>query len=435
MSVSVLTAVTGARWEADVVSELAGAEHGIHVVRRCVDLAELLAAAAAGTAQAALLSAELRRLDRDAITRLAAAAVAVVGLVNSGDADAERRLHQLGVGHVLAADAGARTISAAVLEAVDALAPDSRAADAYANPGAALADFGAAADPRGPGAAGEPAPEAGTLGRLVVVWGPAGAPGRSTLALGLADEAARLGVSSLLVDADVYGGVLAQMLGILDESPGLAAATRLAGSGALDVGSLAKVSWSVGPMLRVLTGITRAERWPELDGGSVEAVLDVARSLARFIVVDVGFCIESDEEISYDTMAPRRNAVTLIALQAADTVVCVGGADPVALQRLVRALGELRDVAPDVTPTVVINRLRKRVIPGNPRVEVATALRRYAGVESPTFLPDDATATDSALAVGKTLAEVAGGSPLRAGIVGLARSLAGVPEGRRRRRH
>ena len=69
---------------------------------------------------------------------------------------------------------------------------------------------------------------------VVAVWGPTGAPGRTTVAVGLADEAARLGISTLLVDADVYGGVVAQVLGLLDESPGLAGAARLAATGSLD---------------------------------------------------------------------------------------------------------------------------------------------------------------------------------------------------------
>ena len=65
--VPVLTAVSDARWEADLVSALGGSEHGVTVVRRCVDLADLLAAAASGLARAVVLSADLRRLDRDAV--------------------------------------------------------------------------------------------------------------------------------------------------------------------------------------------------------------------------------------------------------------------------------------------------------------------------------------------------------------------------------
>ena len=45
----------------------------------------------------------------------------------------------------------------------------------------------------------------------------------------------RPGTPTLLADADVYGGVVAQVLGFLDEAPGLAAAARLANNGQLDV--------------------------------------------------------------------------------------------------------------------------------------------------------------------------------------------------------
>jgi MinD-like ATPase involved in chromosome partitioning or flagellar assembly len=423
MAVPVLTAVTGAVWEAELVSELDRADHGVTVVRRCVDLADLLAAAAAGTARAALLSADLRRLDRDAVARLAAASVAVVGLINPDDEDAERRLRQLGVLYVLPADAGAEAISAAVLEAVET-ATDGTARQVIANPQAAAA--------LGERPVESAEPESVGPGRVIAVWGPTGAPGRTTVAVGLADEAARLGVPTLLVDADVYGGVIAQVLGLLDESPGVAAATRQAAAGTLDVPALARVALSLGPSLRVLTGIARADRWPELRPSSIDVVLDLARRLCPLTVVDCAFSIEQDEEIVYDTMAPRRNGATIATLEAADQVLCVCSADPVGLQRAVRALSELRDVLPDVTPQVVVNRTRRGVIPGDARREVAGALARYAGVAQPHFLPADTAATDAALRVGKTLAEAAPGSSLRSALTELAESLVGAPVGRRR---
>jgi Flp pilus assembly CpaE family ATPase len=424
MSVPVLTAVTGAAWEADLVSELGETDHGITVVRRCVDLTELLAAAAAGTARAALLAADLRRLDRDAVDRLAAAGVAVVGLVDPGDTEAERRLRRLGVGQVLPATAGAATISDAVLQAVDALAT-SQAARAVGDPRGALPQL-TAPPPVPPVPPGQ--------GRVVAVWGPTGAPGRSTLAVGLADEIARLGTSAMVVDADVYGGVVAQLLGLLDESPGLAAACRQAANGRLDPAELARLAWAVRPMLRVLTGIVRADRWPEIRAGAMDVVLDHARRLAEVTVVDCGFSLEQDEELGYDVGVPRRNGATLAVLGAADTVICVGGADPVALQRLVRALADLRDVLPDSAPLVVVNRVRGVVIPGEPEREIAAALSRYAGINDLMYLPDDGRAVDTALGSGRTLAEAAPGSGLRQAITALARRLLDLPEPARQRR-
>jgi Flp pilus assembly CpaE family ATPase len=254
------------------------------------------------------------------------------------------------------------------------------------------------------------------------------------VAVGLADEAARLGASTLLVDADVYGGVVAQVLGLLDEAPGIAAAARQAGAGTLDVPALARLAWSVHPRLRVLTGLARADRWPELRPGAVSAVLEEARRLAALTVLDCSFNLEEDEELSFDTAAPRRNGATLTVLEAADEVLCVSGADPVALQRTVRALAELREVLPDVQPLLVVNQLRRGPVPGDPRQEIAAAFERFAGQQVRAFLPADRRATDAALAAGRTLAEVAPGSTLRTALRSLAAELAGVPEPARRRR-
>src|SRR4029450_11154857 len=72
-------------------------------------------------------------------------------------------------------------------------------------------------------------------GRMVAVWGPTGAPGRTTVAATLAGQLAVVGHEALLVDADTYGASVAQALGMLDESAGIAAAARAANQGALDV--------------------------------------------------------------------------------------------------------------------------------------------------------------------------------------------------------
>ena len=422
MALQVFTAVTGASWEAALVGALDRDAHGVTVVRRCVDVSDLLAAAATGTGQAALLSAELRRLDGEAVARLAGAGVAVVGLVDPGDERAADRLRQLGVTRVLPADSQPDVIAQALREAVAGGPFPGRD---VADPRSALPDPPAPEPPSDPPAG---------AGRVVAVWGPTGAPGRTTVAVGLADEAARLGVSTLLVDADVYGGVVAQVLGLLDESPGLAGAARLAGSGTLDTAALVRLAWAVRPQLRVLTGLSRADRWPELRPRAVSTVLDEARRLAELVVVDCSFSIEDDEELSFDTAAPRRNGATLAVLDAADTVLCVSGADPVALQRTVRALDELREVLPGTEPVVVVNQVRRGPVPGEPRAEIAAAVQRFTGREVGFFLPDERSATDAALSTGRTLAEVAPRSPLRTALRSLAADVTGVVAPRSDRR-
>jgi Flp pilus assembly CpaE family ATPase len=428
MAVPVLTAVSDAVWESQLVAALERGDHGVSVVRRCVDLADLLATAATGQARAVLLSADLRRLDRDALTRLAVAGVAVVGLVPPGDEDAERRLRQLGVTQVLPADASPEAITAAVMETIER------------GPSATPGELASVAEPRSalpdlPAAPPVAVPDVGVgTGRVLAVWGPTGAPGRTTVALGLASEIAAVGRSTLLVDGDVYGGVAAQLLGVLDEAPGLAAAARLANSGQLDLASLAQLARSITPTLRLLSGISRADRWPELRPAALEPVLGLARSLAAVTVVDCAFCLEQDEELAFDTAAPRRNGATLAFLEAADTVVAVGSADPVGLQRLVRGLGELKEAVPGVAPIVVLNRFRSSGVPGDAEREIRGALQRYAGVDDAVLLPLDVAGVDGAVSAGRTRTEAAATSPLRRALADLAAGLVGAPQQARRRR-
>jgi Mrp family chromosome partitioning ATPase len=64
-------------------------------------------------------------------------------------------------------------------------------------------------EPHGPDEA--PAPPDGDMRHvLAAVWGPKGGPGRTTVAVNLAFEAAAAGGEVLLVDADTYGGAVAQ---------------------------------------------------------------------------------------------------------------------------------------------------------------------------------------------------------------------------------
>ena len=413
-----MTALGAAPWESDVICALESSA-SVTVVRRCVDVVELLALAATGLAQAALVGPQLRRLDAGAIDRLVAADVVPVGVIARDDREAEQRLVVLGVRHFIPADAAGEVFASVLGAAVEQGRPDA-SGNAFGDPSTATQSV---LPPPGTPQRVLPPLERGSV---IAVWGPTGAPGRTTVAVGLADELARLDRTALLVDADVYGGVVAPMLGLLDESPGLAAACRAVGSTRLDPPGLAGLAWQLGPGLRVLTGIPRAERWPELRSAGVEAVIAAARGLAEFTVLDVGFALETDEELSYDTLAPRRNGATLACLEAADVVIAVGSADPIGLQRLIRGLTELRDAEVGAPVWVVLNRVRDAVVPGKPEVELAAALQRFAGRSPAAFLPYDREALDAAMASGKTLAEAKPNSRLRRRLVELASALAGL---------
>jgi Flp pilus assembly CpaE family ATPase len=225
----------------------------------------------------------------------------------------------------------------------------------------------------------------------------------------------------------MYGGTVANVLGLLDESPGLVAACRQAQANRLDPPALAALCWQIDPAFRVLTGVTRAERWPEVRPAPLRQVLALSHRLAEYAVLDLGFCLETDEELSFDTIAPRRNGATLAALEVADLVLAVGSADPVGMQRLIRGLDELTSLQLPAQVWVVLNRVRPGSVPGKPEAELAAALQRFAGRSATAFLPYDLAAADRALVTGKVLAEVASGSLLRTALVELAAAVTGRP--------
>jgi MinD-like ATPase involved in chromosome partitioning or flagellar assembly len=264
------------------------------------------------------------------------------------------------------------------------------------------------------------APPPGTRdGIVIAVWGPAGSPGRTTLAINIAAEIAAAGFSVALADVDTHSASVAPALGMLDEAPGFAAACRLAGAESLTLGELERIGQryrSGHSSFWVLTGIGRSSRWPELSDSRVTATIAQCRKWVDFTVLDTGFSLERDEEISSDVFSPRRNAASIAALREADRVVAVGAADPVGLSRFLRSHVDLVETVANGRVVVVMNKIRASVIGLNPAAQVAQTLYRFGGIESAAMIPYDRAGLDAAILSGKTLADAAPRSPVRAAI-------------------
>lgn len=406
--------VTVGQSREDLVGGLERLHGPVTVVRRCAELAELLAACQSGLARAAVVAERSEELTATLVDRLAAVGVVIIALTDSPDEAA--RLRGIGV--------------SSALSGVDSAALAGRIADAVAqlagprsgrSPDSAFADTGSAIRTAPADAAAVP-PPSGT-GQIIAVWGPAGSPGRTFVAANMAGELAAAGQSVLLVDADSYGASVAGALGLLDEAAGLAQACRLADQGQLDADGLLRIATAVAlksGTFRVLTGITRADRWTELRASALGLVLERAKEIADVIVIDTGFCLEADEELSFDTMAPRRNAATLRSLEMADTVYAIGGADSIGVPRLVRGLSELEAAVPHASPKVVLNKVRMSAVGRSPERQLRDAWARYGPSEGiAAFLPADNTAADAALLSGALLLEAAPESRLRHAIAEL----------------
>ncbi|MDQ4046968.1 MAG: chromosome partitioning protein [Actinomycetota bacterium] len=408
--------VTVGEAQDDLVGGLERLHGPVTVVRRCAELAELLAACQSGLARAAVVAEGSEELTASLVDRLGAVGVALIALTDN--AEEFSRLQGIGVSAVISTVESAELaerISETVAQFSGHRFTTSGLRDhGFAETGAALRS--------GPGEQDEAREPAGT-GKIIAVWGPAGSPGRTLVAVNMAGELAADGKSVLLVDADSYGASVGAVLGLLDEAAGLAQACRLADQGLLDSESLLRVAVPVAlkaGTFHVLTGITRSDRWTELRASALALVLERAKEMAEAVVVDTGFCLEADEELSFDTMAPRRNAATLRSLELADKVFAVGSADSIGVPRLVRGLAELDAAVPGIKAEIVLNKVRSSAVGRSPERQLREAWERYGpGTAITAFLPADPAAADAALLSGSLLLEAAPDSRLRAGIANL----------------
>ncbi|MDO7881189.1 AAA family ATPase [Salinibacterium soli] len=374
--------------------------HGHEVVADCIDGGELREAMELLRPSCALVLADPRYLDADVLASADAVGVRLVALAGTSS---ERGL---------AARLGVRETA------------DTESDWAGLEP--LLGGFGRS---------DTPAPAA--HGTVIAVWGPGGAPGRTTVAISIAAELAALGHRVVLADVDTHGASVAPALGLLDEAPGFAAACRLAGTDSLthdELDRIAQFYESPAGGFRVLTGIGRASRWPELSAEKVSAALERARSWADVVVVDTASSLEADEEISSDFFAPRRNAATFAALRSADHLVVVGSADPVGLSRLLRSHADMLEAAERTDAVVVMNRVRSSAMGLGAAAQVRQALARFGGIHDAVLVPYDQHAFDSAVLAGRTVTDAAPRSPARVVLRDLAASILPPPPRRVRSR-
>jgi MinD-like ATPase involved in chromosome partitioning or flagellar assembly len=217
---------------------------------------------------------------------------------------------------------------------------------------------------------------------VIAVWGPVGAPGVTTTAISLSTVCAQAGLSTLLCDVDTRGSSVAIALGVLDETPGFAAACRLAGRDELTPSEIRRIANTVehdGVSFSVLTGVPRASRWAEVVPEKVRPVLDLVREIYDVVIVDVGFGVEQNEWIDD---APQRDGAAREILRRADAVIAVGTPDAVGVSRIIRGLDEIRDLCE--SPIVVLNRA-----PLGSGADAADAIHRFSDHLVRTVIPVD----------------------------------------------
>ena len=149
----------------------------------------------------------------------------------------------------------------------------------------------------------------------------------------------------------------------------------------------------------------------------VTTALAAIRDWVEYVVIDTGFSLEHDEEITSDQFAPRRNAATFAAPRRG-RAASSRSASPTrsGLSRLLRGHGELVELVEPERIDVVVNRVRTSALGIDAHAQVRQTLRRFAGLATRPSCPTTAGPTDAAILTARTLRDAAPRSPLRAAL-------------------
>lgn len=400
----------------------------ITVARHVHELSDVIGIAQTGIARAVLLVSGFEDLTHSLLSHLEEAELGVVALVDPGDPQPFENIRYIST----LAD------SHEVLKAIEKAVDEQEAGRIAQQQSKSTSDTSVFGADKPTGSVADDYSDVSKVeendfrqGQLVSVWGTGGSPGRSTVALNLAACAAASGKKVCLVDADTYYPAISALIGMLDDYSGLAQLCHLADRGQLQAEHVAETVSTVklgADSLDIITGITRADRWPEIRPASLSALLQLIQQHYELVIIDTGFSIEADEELSFDGVAPRRNAATLTALENSDTVIILGNADVLGIPRLFKAVDELlthHSLEVEASKLQVwVNKVREGSVGKSPQAQLQQTWNRF-GPELPLqgFIPWDQKSLDQAWLSGRALTECAKKQPVTHAIEELLESV------------
>ena len=401
----VIWCTPGNRLETDLITGVT--QRGFTVVRRCLEAVDVLAAASIEPHAAVVVDADTPRLSADTVAAIPGLRERIV-IALASDQDAAVRARNWGIDSVV------------LLSDPDVL--DRLTTELSAHKQSAHKQ--SARKPVLPEHEKSPNPQStmGGASRITVVYGPAGAPGRSTIALGLAEAWSRSGDRVCLIDADSIGPSLALLVGMTEDVSGVLVASRYADQGALDSRSLGSACRRLDDRLWLMSGVGSADRWHQLRPASFERVVRLCAENFDRVVIDTNplLNVEGFDDV-LTTGMPSRDGVTRSAFHLSDCVVVVTQPDAVSVLRLSADLPLVMRLIEHSRVSVAVNRSSKRDARAATHVgEVLTE----AGVNVPIYTVPDDGAVSTCRRNGSLLWEVAATKKLRRSLAKLGNSLA-----------
>jgi len=265
---------------------------------------------------------------------------------------------------------------------------------------------------------------------VTAIWGPAGSPGKSTVAVNIATELALAGERVLLIDLDTLAPSLALGLGLVATPAGLSACLRLAEQNRLthDEYKRLTISISLGRHeLSFMPGLSSPHRWPEVTPERFEKLVSDIQGEADHIVVDLPQATTFKTSLFHPSSLVKnefsRDALLKSVLSKAAKVILVAGSDPVAASRFLIAKEFIDELEQSIDPLLVVNRFRTTALGKGAREELEETFLTLAKLRVDVFIPEDRENLDKAMLNGLPLALLKRSSPARVAIAELAKQI------------
>lgn len=366
MTLNLILALSGEKFESNLISRLSHPASQIRVIDRCLDAAELLAYLRANQVDLVILSVDLPRLSPQVAKELRAITKTLC-LVEAGDLDALELAQKL-------------------------ILPSFEVTENFNHLMQSIREF-----------VGNEIPikkQTESVSELICFCSSSSSPGVSSMAIAFADLVSN-SKRVCLIDLSLKTPDLAANLNLNSASSGLALVTHLAMRGELNTAELANRCIQVKQNLRVLPGIPSPNRWSDLDLEAILEVVAVARELDDVVVIDLGGI-----EFLDTALADKRETWLIEILNLATSKIGVIAGDPISLLRGVNWLSRMNNsLLEDID--ILVNKLNSKTI----AAEISTILQKSNQKIPVAYIPIDHDLFAEALWVGQPVTALQSKSP------------------------
>lgn len=348
--INAIVAIGQVSWEAQFVSSLSHPMTGIQIQRRCVDAIDVLAVVKVISCDVVVISDQTMRVDAEFISEIRKLGIRLVALTQNPN------FYQ-NLGDVECVSLEPNNPLSVLSTLISLLKVNNQI----------------------------PVSAPVSIGEFIFIGGFGGGTYKTRLAMELAYQMSLKQKRTLLIDADVYGPTILQLLNLPVATPSILEICRKVERKTNVQNFLTENTVLISENLYFLPGLIKTSRWVDLRPSVLKELWQIALAEFEYIFVDAGPVLEPDPVIEIELGLPKRNLVGASSLAISSKVVLTTRRDPVSVTRLIRGIIGSASSFTNKSVTAVISGPPQK---GNPK-ELINAVRSHADISSVQIINTD----------------------------------------------